>query len=111
MSNQNHRAKAVAGLRAIADFLEEGSEAAKLNEYSCIEVNYCVLEEDQRKARAEFLELANFMDAVSGAVDADFLKSVGEYNGDLHYVAALEFANGTAAYRVTWIEKTEEAGQ
>ena len=111
MPKLNHHTDAVAGLRALAEFLEEANDDAKLNEYSRIDVNYCVLEEDPRKARAEFLELANFMNAASGAVDADFVKSVGEYNGDLHYVAALEFANGAVAYQVTWIEKTEEAGQ
>jgi hypothetical protein len=113
MHNQNHRANAVAGLRALASFLDDGYAHAKLNEYSRIDVNYCVLEGDRRKARAEFRELANFMNAASGSVDADFIKSVGEYNGDLHHVAALEFANGAVAYQVTWIEKTqdEETGQ
>jgi hypothetical protein len=106
MSKLNQRADAVAGIRALADFLEEANDGAKLNEYSRIDVNYCVLEEDPRKARTEFLELANFMNAASGSVDADFVKSVGDYNGDLHHVAALEFANGAVAYQVTWIEKT-----
>jgi len=106
MLKPSHRTDAVAGLRALASFLEDGYAHAKLNEYSRIDVNYCVLEEDNRKARAEFLELANFMHAASGAVDADFIKSVGEYNGDLHHVAALEFANRAVAYQVTWIEKT-----
>jgi hypothetical protein len=109
MPKLNHHTDAVAGLRALAEFLEEANDDAKLNEYSRIDVNYCVLEEDPRKARTEFLELANFMNAASGSVDADFIKSVGEYNGDLHYVAALEFASGTVAYQVTWIEKTGDS--
>jgi hypothetical protein len=105
MHNQNHRADAVAGLRALADFLEACHDA-ELNEASRIDVTRCVLDADPHMARAKFEDAKELMYNISGAADADFSEYRRGHNGNRHHVANLEFGNGTVAYQVTWIENT-----
>jgi hypothetical protein len=111
MSNQNHRGNAVTGLRALADFLYTYDLSAKLNTASRITVQYCILEEDNAEARREFTHLMGFMFDAARQFNARCTSDTREHADTRQHTADLIFGNGTVAYQVLWIEKTEEAGQ
>jgi hypothetical protein len=112
MTDKQHRSNAADGLRALAGFLEGYNLSAKLNTASRIDIHYTILEEDDDEARAEFENLSNFMREVAGYnARNQFRAEVDQGEESTHHIADLTFGAGTVAYRVVWIEKTEEAGQ
>jgi hypothetical protein len=109
MSDEDHRAYAVAGFHKLADFLHTYSDMSLLNTASRIDVQYSILEEDNDKAREEYNALSQFMQDVNDLTHAEFSTASDVYDDATHHIAMLLFGVGTVAYRVVWIERMGEA--
>jgi hypothetical protein len=109
MSNPNHRANAVDGLRALATCLEDHPNSMKMHEAGRTEITYCVLNADVEAARHEFTCLVDNLRSYGSAAPTRLELVDRTHEDTVQHSAELVFGAGTVAYQVLWIEKTEEA--
>jgi len=107
MSDNTRRENVITGFRALADFLEKYPNAP-LPEFGRIDVTTCVLDEDQHTARTRFGDMKNALYHAALTEYADYTGDRREHEGTQQHEVNLEFGNGSVAYQVLWIEKTEE---
>jgi len=105
---KHSRSDTVAGLRALADFLETYADSAKMHTASRTDVQFCILAKDSEVARAQYAELAHMLYDTAPEVGANYVSQCKRYATANHHTVDLEFGNGSVAYRVLWIEKHAE---
>lgn len=108
----DHRIDVTYGLYALKNFLADNPISIPLNEASRNEIQYCVLQKDQVKARAEYEDIRDRLKACAGSeYAADFEEISRRYATSTHHTAALVFGAGTVEYSVLWIEKSAEVSE
>jgi hypothetical protein len=108
---ETKRDQLVRGLQSAASFLHY-TEEFPLN-VGRFDITYCVLNDDQDAARAEFKNLSDKLRAeCEGHAEAWSVQYDDLVHGDtIQHSTRLVFRGTPVAYQVLWIEKTEEAGQ
>lgn len=109
MDTYERRTKVADDLRKLGDAIRLNAEIP-VHEFGTLDIMYCVIEGDHDEREARFNAHADDMQQIAAEMGFGFVyASSVDKEGDTHHRATLTMPNEQVTYRVTWIERKEDA--